>query len=214
MAKTIKNQFTRPNKRRYNQRIPETRKMKARIFVATEGSKTEPKYIQNLQNIFRGIKFELVRRDSHSAPTNVLKKLKETIRNDLKDKGRNGARDKAFLIIDDDNRSPAEFKDVLAWRKSDKGNNFIVLSKPCFELWLLYHFEDCSGIQTKKECIKKLKTYLPSYEKDYKKKFSETEISDAMNRALAKCDDFDKAFSFGACSGMGAFVKLLYQLQE
>lgn len=214
MAALNKNQFTRPNRKRYSQRTPETRKMYSRIFVVMEGSKTEPNYLRNLQALFPRIKFEIVRTGSHSAPDNIVKKIRETIKSDLRDKGRNAKRDKAFLIFDDDGRMPKEFEKAISWRDSDPENNYIVLSRPCFEIWLLYHFEDCVGIQTKKECVERLKNYVPNYEKDYRRTFTEEEVSKAMARALSRCSDFDAAFNNQACSAMGAFIKLLYQLNK
>lgn len=214
MASLNKNQLTRPNNKRYRQRTPKTRKMNSRIFVGMEGSKTEPKYLRNLKALFTQIKFEIIQTGSHSAPVNILKKMKETIKNDLRDKGRNAKRDKAFLIFDDDGRTQKEFEQAISWQKSDPENNYIVLSRPCFELWLLYHFEDCVGIQTKQECIKRLKEQWKKYEKNYQKSFTEDEVFKAMDRALAKCSTFDDAFSNQACTAMGAFVKLLNQLNK
>lgn len=109
---------------------------------------------------------------------------------------------------------PKEFEKAVSWRDSDPENNYIVLSRPCFEIWLLYHFEDCVGIQTKKECVERLKNYVPNYEKDYRRTFTEEEVSKAMARALSRCSDFDAAFNNQACSAMGAFIKLLYQLNK
>lgn len=207
-----KNQFTRPNRKRYSQRTAETRKMNSRIFVVMEGSKTEPKYFDNLKDLFPRTKFEVIRNGSHSAPDNLVKKIREIIKRDMRDKGKNAKRDKAFLIFDDDGRSPKEFEKAIIWRNSEPENNFLVLSRPCFEIWLLYHFEDCVGIQTKKECVERLKDYLPNYEKDYQRTFTEEEVSKAMTRALSRCNDFDAAFNNqAACSAMGAFIKLLYQ---
>ena len=207
MSPLSKNQFTRPNIKRYRQRTPETRKMHSRIFVVMEGAKTEPNYLRNLQTLFPRIKFEVIRTGSHSAPDNIVK-------SDLRDKGRNAKRDKAFLIFDDDGRTQKEFEKAISWRKSDPENNYIILSRPCFEIWLLYHFEDCVGIQTKNECIERLKVHLPNFEKDYRKKFTEDEVVKAMKRALAKCSNFDDVFTNQACTAMGAFVKLLIQLNK
>ena len=47
-----------------------------------------------------------------------------------------------------------------------KNNRGFALSNPNFEYWLLLHFENGDDVATVDECLRRLKIYLPNYDKD------------------------------------------------
>lgn len=56
---------------------------------------------------------------------------------------------------------------------------------PCFELWLLLHFEDVQHAYHRDDIYKKLCVHLPSYSKGMKGTYAETKdhLSKAIERA-------------------------------
>lgn len=81
-----------------------------------------------------------------------------------------------FAVFDrDDHQSHQSYNDALVCAQSLDGkikndNKQLVEFKaiasiPCFELWLLLHFEDIQHLLHRDEVIDRLKKYLPQYEK-------------------------------------------------
>ncbi len=70
-----------------------------------------------------------------------------------------------------DDRRPVEFRAIA--------------SVPCFELWLLLHFEDVHAFGQRAEMIAKLKKHIPDYEKGATNIYALTEqrIDEAKGRA-------------------------------
>lgn len=61
----------------------------------------------------------------------------------------------------------------------------VVVSVPCFELWLLLHFEDVHAPLHRHEALERLKAYLPDYEKGGGGHWGKTQahLSHAIERA-------------------------------
>nr|VFJ70099.1 MAG: RloB-like protein [Candidatus Kentron sp. FW] len=58
------------------------------------------------------------------------------------------------------------------------------MSNPQFEYWLLLHFEDGTGITNSRQCIDRLKRYLPGYDKGIDaRKITREGIDGAIERA-------------------------------
>ncbi len=135
-------------------------KTKKRILIISEGKKTEPNYFNSVKRQFRLTSIEIP-----DTKKNTGKELLTTAI-DLRSKAikdRNEY-DEIWIIIDRDGytKHPQVF---------DRAKNFsdikIGFSSPCFEFWLLLHFEYTSAPFT--DCdstIKKLENYLPDYIKD------------------------------------------------
>ena len=114
----------------------------ARLFViATEGAKTEVDYFNGLKLRLNSSRVHpvVLERDKagESSPAHVIKMLDDFARQYrlLRD-------DKLWLLIDRDRRSwrPQEF--ALVARECKQKGYYLAASNPCFELWLLLHFED------------------------------------------------------------------------
>ncbi len=65
-------------------------------------------------------------------------------------------------------------------------------SNPCFELWLLLHYEDIHHLFHRDEIIEKLKRHIPGYEKALSGTFQLTQamLADAVARAERIQDRF------------------------
>ena len=123
-----------------------------KIVIAMEGNRTEPLYFNEAKKKFRSsaVKVELLTRDAldtRSAPVHVIEQL-----NRYKKNNRLLDSDELWLVIDRD-RWPEEQLHDVATRCSTSRYNLGV-SNPCFEIWLVLHYEDLSGIDdTEKETL-------------------------------------------------------------
>jgi hypothetical protein len=82
-----------------------------------------------------------------------------------------------------DNKYRNELKETVRF--------FAVASVPCFELWLLLHFQDIKSALHRDDVFRRLKKYLPRYEKGMRGVFALTrdgrDVASARATALATC---------------------------
>ncbi len=164
-----KRKFQRPlGKRRY-------RKM---FVLATEGSKTESQYFAIFKNQDLVVHIRFLKGGFNSAPLQVLARM----RNHLKKEGLKSS-DEAWLVVDRDQWTDNQLSQLHEWAQEADNYGF-ALSNPKFELWLLLHFEDGSGVNNSKTCFQRLKRYLPGYDKGIDmRKISDDMIEEAIRRA-------------------------------
>ena len=152
-------------KRGYIREIPDDEfKRDYRLFaIACEGSKREKEYFQQFEGISQRVLVEYIedeeyRTDPPSSPSHVLRRAVE-----YAEKASLNDEDSIWLVMDVDkwgNKILNEVHDECNKRQ----NWHIVLSNPCFEIWLLYHTADnLDGIRTDngKECKKALDGQSP-----------------------------------------------------
>lgn len=104
------------------------------IVVATEGAKTEKNYFE----IFKSKKVQIhviPNKQDRSSPKYILQNLDDyaaefQIRDD----------DQLWLAIDVDRWTMKELNDICQQCIQKEYN--LAISNPCFELWLLYHFQE------------------------------------------------------------------------
>jgi len=144
------------SKRRSFNRPLGNRRYKKIFIVAVEGSKTEPQYFSILNGISSVVK---VLKFAHSSPLHVLQGMKNYIKKMPLLKT-----DQAWLVMDKDQWTDQQLGQLFAWSKESDCYGFAV-SNPSFEYWLLLHFEDGNEIGSKRDCLNRLKRYLPHYEK-------------------------------------------------
>jgi len=114
----------------------------ATLFViASEGAVTEPRYFNGLKERWHSprVHVEVLRRvdPTQSSPEKVLSDLDEFARRFSLREG-----DQLWLVIDRDPQSWKQRTVAKVARECVKKKYFLALSDPCFELWLLLHFED------------------------------------------------------------------------
>ena len=164
--------FTRPyGERRY----------KKRFIIAAEGVKTEPLYFALFDDCDAAIQVKCLKGARASAPPNVLKRMDNYLRSEGLRKS-----DEAWLVVDKDQWTDTQLRELHEWSKK-RDNYGFALSNPTFEFWLLLHFEKGTGIASSSDCARRLKRFLPDYDKDIKASvFTTKRINDAVNRAKTK----------------------------
>ena len=177
-------------RRKFERQIP-TRPYRKMFVLATEGAETEPQYFDLFNSQLVAITVKCLRSNTDSAPAHVLKRMKRHLQYNSLRPG-----DAAWLVVDKDRWTDEQLNQLRAWADTDEQHGFAV-SNPCFELWLLFHFEDVAGIGNIRQCKDRLKRYLPHYEKSH----IETSrlipgISSAIDRARRKdnppCTDWPR----------------------
>lgn len=119
------------------------------FYFAVEGACTEVDYLQNLQRIYNVV-FKPIPY-SHRDPRHLRDAMKRFI------KRGSSTLDDYFLIMSDrDAWELSEIKISWEWANEDPSRRFFIFSNPCFELWLLRHYESGSGASTYEICHRRL----------------------------------------------------------
>lgn len=155
----------------------------ARLFVvATEGARTEKQYFELFQSTRVKVEVVSTGEDNKSAPQHVLSRLAQ-----FQEEYDLGPEDELWLVFDKDRW----FVEDVAQVAVESGYRLAV-SNPCFELWLLLHFEQHDPADaTCKHIEKRLKVCLPGYHKAKLKHALYTR--DAVVRAVEAAKKLDKA---------------------
>ncbi len=132
-------------KRGYNRETPLVPVRDYRLFaIACEGEKTEPQYFELFSHMSRKIKVDIIDYDHsdnsddpaikyRSAPKWVLEKAVKYI-----DAAGLIDEDSLWFVLDVDRWDREQLR-YIAQLCEDKPNWHIVLSNPCFEVWLYFH---------------------------------------------------------------------------
>lgn len=167
-------------RRRSFQRRPPKLDYRTLFLIATEGSKTEPQYFSLFQSSKATIRLKVLPAKHNTAPPQVLQRAKAYARQEQLRK-----KDEVWLVIDRDQWTENQLEEVYAG--CQELDFHLALSNPCFEYWLLLHFEDGTGINSLKDCLEKLKQHLPNFEKGHLEIYKlYPQIPEAMRRAEGK----------------------------
>ncbi len=74
------------------------------------------------------------------------------------------AGDEAWLVVDTDNWREEDLMARHAWSETEACYGLAV-SSPCFEYWLLLHFETGKGVSDADACVVRLRKHMPHYDK-------------------------------------------------
>lgn len=170
-------------KRGYKRVIPEGElKRDYRLFaIACEGSKREREYFEMFEGISSRVIVEYIKdeeypNDPPSAPNHVLRRAQEYVAaNDLNEE------DSIWLVMDVDKWGPGLNEANEYCKQHD--NWHIVISNPCFEIWLLFHTRnnlDGIDISSSQRCKTALNEETPA---GYSPKKYIVLLKEAMNNA-------------------------------
>lgn len=133
--------------------------------MVCEGAVTEPDYIRGLERRTRNATLAITIPDEQGDPKRLVEIAKEE-----KAKAEALAKkesdeflrfDEAWCVCDVDDH--ARLPDARQMAR-DNGIDLVV-SNPCFELWLLLHFRDPPGPESRKVMRSMLKRFMPGYAK-------------------------------------------------
>ncbi len=114
----------------------------ARIFViAVEGEKTEARYFSLFDSDRVHVEVLSAGQDGLSAPRQVIERLVE-----FEEQFDLGKDDERWLVIDVDRQRPQFLSE--ATQVAQESGYGLAISNPCFELWLLLHFQEADVVDT------------------------------------------------------------------
>ena len=146
-----------------------------------EGEKTEEQYFSLFENTRVHVEVLSVGPEGLSAPRQVLERLvKFEERFDL------GGDDERWLVLDVDGQR-GQFLDEVTQVARESGYG-LAISNPCFELWLLLHFQDAHPADT--DCaaiIERLRPHVGGHNKAHIKleSYTPARMAEAAARARA-----------------------------
>jgi len=140
-----------------------------KILIVTEGEKTEPDYLKGLRKHLKlnAVDIEIMKAAGTDAFSVVDYAIK--VRNDRRREARRGCTvpyDSVWAVFDTERADTnPKLNDALQKAKSNKIN--VALSNPCFEFWLLLHYEYTTAQFAKcGNVIRRIKdNWSPNYEK-------------------------------------------------
>ncbi len=156
-----------------------------RILIVTEGSKTEPNYFKEIKvaNKLHTANVQVEPSAFGTEPMQIVEYAESLFLNGDESKSiQPRAFEEVYVVFDRDDHPT--YHNALA--KTDALNlkyqndnkqkvAFIsIASVPCFELWLLLHFEEVHAPMHRNAVYDRLKIYLPNYEKGNKGHYAST----------------------------------------
>lgn len=152
------------------------RKQRASVLVLCEGSCTEPNYIGALVREF-GLTAVSVPRNHQTDPLGLVRAAKDQLK-------ANRDLSIVFVVIDCDNHPSFEQAVRLAEQSPEYGSKLILIrSFPCFEIWLIYHFEYTRAPLTSEQALARSKELYPNYDKNSVQAIEA--LIDDLGRAIA-----------------------------
>ena len=141
--------------------------------VLPEGTKTEQEYFKQIDRLFdenwnngKGYRLKPLKPGANNSPIGLINGINKFLH-----EGKFKGDYEAWIVFDRDDWNEADFNAVGLWKSQDPRHHHFALSHPCFEYWLLLHFENVSGCLSAKETEHRLKRHLPNYNKSIPRGF-------------------------------------------
>jgi hypothetical protein len=159
-----------------------------RILIVCEGTKTEPTYFEGLKNEEVVRLVEIVVEDSGGVPKTLVKRaalLKRDAEKRAKHSQDNTLRfDEVWCVFDIDAHPHL---DEAKQQARDNGIR-LAISNPCFELWILLHFQEQTGHIERNHAQRACRRHL----NQFKKAVAYADLRDTYEEALARAAALDK----------------------
>lgn len=167
-----------------------------RILIVTEGSKTEPLYLGEIRSKYRLSTANVAVQPSQfgTTPLQVVEYAAHLFEQGDDDREiSKTAFELVYVVFDRDDHETYHNALAKAAALNGKLRNDLkkavrfeaIASVPCFELWLLLHFEDVLAPLHRTEVYQRLQQYLPNYDKGQAGHYAQTcqNLADASQRA-------------------------------
>jgi tRNA-dihydrouridine synthase len=198
-----------------------------RILIVSEGSKTEPFYLDEIRVTQRlpVRNITVTGGELGTDPVQVVQYAKNLFEKGDPHKGiEPRAFDRVFAVFDRDQHrgydnalGQAEALDGKLKNDEKRRVPFqAIVSIPCFELWLLLHYEDVHAPLSRNEALRRLKQHIPCYDKGMKNAYATTRnrLDAALRRAEALAErGFNAHTAPEPFTDVAALVKLLTTLR-
>jgi hypothetical protein len=197
-----------------------------RLLIVSEGSRTEPGYFREVIAHHRLPSAHVVVRPSllGTQPLLVVDYAEQLfVDGDAHRRLAPKVYDRVYAVFDRDEHPT--FHEALARARALDGRlrndlkrpvPFVAVpTRPCFEFWLLLHFEDVRHLLHREEVLQRLKRHLPDYEKGSRGIFAATQprLPIALERARLLAQRADPADDREPYAGVAELVDRLVNLR-
>ena len=198
-----------------------------RLLILCEGEKTEPLYLDEIRRTFRlaTAHVQVWPSADGTEPLQVVDYAERLFLEGDRAKAidRRGF-DRVIAVFDRDDHATyhhalARIMGVNLAHENDDGEHVpfqAIASVPCFELWLLLHFEDVMAPIHRNEVYARLRTHLPEYDKGQGGHFAATRhrLDVAAARAAARVAQTTAQDGHDPYTDMHILVHLLMTLKD
>lgn len=203
------------------------RKTADRILIICEGSKTEPQYFDEIRQEIRlptAHVYVLGAAEGNDPLSVVNYAEKLFLAGDPHRKIERRAFDQIVIVIDRDDHTTYhaalsranQLNRAMQNDIKDKVSFEIVASVPCFELWLLLHFENVQSPAHRTEVYRRLKKHIATYEKGAEGLWKRTKVhlEIATQRAFQLSTQTNRNNDAGPYTDMHILVERLLNLTK
>ncbi|MEE9383279.1 MAG: RloB family protein [Nannocystaceae bacterium] len=152
-------------------------------MVVCEGKVTEPTYISGFTRECRTTLVQVEISNRHGVPRALVETAKELMRaakeQAHREKDDNCLYNEVWCLPDVDDHPKLDEARQMA---HDNGIEFVA-SNPCFELWLLLHFQDNPGMQHRDDLKRMMRKHIAGYDKHFEFRDLAPLYEDAKDRA-------------------------------
>ncbi len=192
-----------------------------RVLIVCEGAKTEPNYLRKLIDFLQLNTANVeVDGDSGSSPVSVVEHSRERYN---EEKRTGDGFDRVFCVFDKDVHE--SYTSALDKVEKTKPKDIFkaITSVPCFEYWLLLHYEFTTKpfvvTGTKSACanlITRLKKYFPAYSKGNADTYNEikSQTTQAIDRSRPALEQAQKNGRDNPSTLMHELVEYLHHLKD
>lgn len=172
-----------------------------RILIVTEGSKTEPNYFNEIRvaNRIHTANVQVEPGALGTEPIQIAEYAETLFLNGDESKNiQPRAFEEVYVVFDRDDHltyhnALSKIDSLSSKYKNDNHQKVTfkaIASVPCFELWLLLHFEDIQAGMHREEIYERLNSYIPNYQKGDEGHYALTlpHIEIAEARAVLLCE--------------------------
>lgn len=213
----------RGRKHRDLSRRTEHRPAHDRILIVTEGKRSEPNYFNEIRSSLRLSSAHIVVRGGElgTQPQQVVDYSEALFLNGDRHRGIEArAFEAVYAVFDRDDHTtyPNALRSAEALdqkHRNDLGAPVrfqAIPSNPCFELWLLLHFEEIRHLKHRDEVFARLKKHLPGYGKGSEHTYARTKAHVAL--ALQRATGLNAASPFNEDKPFTHVSVLVERLQD
>lgn len=207
------------SKESFSRKSQYARIAKERVLIVCEGEKTEPLYFHAIRQKLRLSTAYLfpVQSENGTNPMNVVQSAFEMFNTE-------NAWDRVYCVFDRD--SHQHFCEAIKYASEKDGKLYndensavcfkTIISDPCFELWLLLHFETVTAETDRRAVQQAVKRYIKKYKKGYEHAYKDTEekLEIAFSNAEKIAGNFDGKTSKNPFTNVNTLVDFLLNKLE
>jgi RloB-like protein len=166
------------------------------VLIVCEGERTEPEYLEGYRRACRNPRVTVRTVSKRVTPEGLVRLAVEH-----RDRAEPGFYDSVWCVFDvDDHLTLPKAKS-----QASQAGVELAVSNPCFELWLLLHFQEPPGMQDRNRVQAMLRKHVPRYDKGVDFSTYQSGHPHAAKRAERLDQTADKAGETGRNPSTGVY---------